>query len=83
MTTFRCPQSDCGNEWTMEADSDGLYDGFGNPPCPRCGTGGVDASAFRDWVCPEGHTWRVYGNGGLVQGMVPKCPDHRLLPASA
>lgn len=67
----------------MEADEDGLFDGYGRPPCPACGTNGDEASDYRDWACPSAHIWRVYGNGGLVQGMVPRCPECNELPAEA
>ena len=30
----------CENRWSMEADADGLFDGYGLPPCPECGTNG-------------------------------------------
>ncbi len=79
-TDFVCPRDDCGNTWRMQADRHGLFDGYGNPPCPLCGTNGVDASDYGDWDCPQGHTFRVYGNGGLKFGMVPRCPEHRLAP---
>lgn len=60
----------------MEADVDGLFDGYGNPPCPVCGTNGRDASDYADFVCPYcKHEWRNYGNGGLVLGTWPNCPQ--------
>ena len=59
----------------MEADSDGLFDGYGNPPCPLCGTNGRDPSDYGDFACLQcKHEWRNYGNGGLVLGMWPSCP---------
>lgn len=83
MSDFRCPRPDCGHTWSMKPDRFGLFDGYGNPPCPLCGTSAVDPSDFGDWECPHGHTWRTYGNGGLTLGMVPRCPDHHVLPISA
>jgi DNA-directed RNA polymerase subunit RPC12/RpoP len=72
-TAFICPT--CKNEWSMEADKDGLFDGYGNPPCPICGDNGRDPSDYGDFICPYcGHKWRNYGNGGLVLGMWPNCP---------
>lgn len=76
-TDFVCPNPGCGHEWTQEADDDGLFDGYGLPPCPICGTNGSEASDYGDWACPNpdcGNRWRTYGNGGLVLGMVPACP---------
>lgn len=59
----------------MEPDKDGLFDGYGNPPCPECGTNGCDPSDYGDFVCDShGHEFRRYGNGGLVLGMIPRCP---------
>ncbi len=60
----------------MEEDAYGLFDGYGNPPCPECGTNGCDPSDYGDFACPFGHKWRSYGNGGLVHGgMWPNCPE--------
>lgn len=75
---FICPE--CEHRWTMEEDENGLYDGYGNPPCPLCATNGCDPNDYGDFLCPRGHTWRSYGNGGLVLGTVPRCPQHGLLP---
>jgi hypothetical protein len=70
---FICPY--CGNQWSMEEDADGLFDGYGIPPCPSCGTTGADPNDYGDFVCPYcDHQWRNYGNGGLVLGMWPNCP---------
>lgn len=74
-TDFICPRTDCGNVWTMEEDEDGTFDGYGFPPCPICGTNGSEANDYGDWECNGGHSWRSYGNGGLVLGMVPRCPE--------
>jgi hypothetical protein len=82
-TDFVCPRADCGNTWTMEADEDGLFDGYGNPPCPVCGTNGSEANDYGDWECVQGHVWRTYGNGGLVMGTVPRCPECDGLPTNA
>lgn len=82
-TDFVCPRSDCGNKWSMKSDKHGLFDGYGLPPCPVCGTNGSEASDYRDWECPSRHGWRVYDNGGLVLGMVPRCPQCDALPAHA
>lgn len=72
-TDFICPS--CENKWSMEPDADGLFDGYGNPPCPRCGTNGSDPRDWGDFSCPYcRHQWRNYGNGGLVLGMWPNCP---------
>jgi uncharacterized Zn ribbon protein len=72
-TAFICPT--CETEWAMEADDDGLFDGYGNPPCPQCGGNGCDPNDYGDFVCPYcHHEWRKYGNGGLVLGMWPNCP---------
>lgn len=80
---FVCPRADCGHLWSMDADEYGLFDGYGNPPCPICGTNGSDPSDYGEWVCLSGHSWRVYGNGGLVLGTVPRCPEHGTLPVNA
>jgi hypothetical protein len=70
---FICPS--CENTWSMEADADGLFDGYGNPPCRRCGTNGSDPSDYGDFSFPNcHHQWRNYGDGGLVLGMWPDCP---------
>jgi hypothetical protein len=70
---FICPY--CANEWSMEADSDGLFDGYGNPLCPECATNGSNPSDYGDFRCPHcRHEWRNYGNGGLVLGTWPNCP---------
>lgn len=67
--------SSCGNEWSQVADKYGLCDGYGNPPCPKCGTNGSDPNDYGDFVCPYcEHKWRNYGNGGLVFGCWPNCP---------
>ena len=74
----------CENRWSMEADADGLFDGYGLPPCPNCGTTGHDPSDYGDFVCPYcKHEWRNYGNGGLVLGMWPNCPKCRTPANSA
>lgn len=66
----------CGHNWTQEEDADGLYNGYGNPPCPVCGGFSSDASDYKDFVCPYcGHRWRNYGDGGLVYGCWPNCPE--------
>lgn len=75
MANFVCPN---GHAWSREPDQGGLYDGFGNPPCPECGENGSSADDFGDFKCPEGHTFRKYGNGGLTLRMVPLCPEHGL-----
>ena len=77
MTDFVCPN---GHTFSARRDKDGLIDGYGNPPCPECGKNAAEANDYGDWECPEGHTWRTYGNGGLVFGMVPRCPEHDVLP---
>lgn len=82
-TNFVCPRADCRNAWSMEADKDGLFDGYGLPPCPVCGTNGSEASDYGEWECPSGHSWRTYGNGGLRMGMVPRCPECDALPLHA
>ena len=59
----------------MEADGDGLFDGYGSPPCPICGDNGRDPNDYSDFVCPYcDHKWRSYGNGGLILGCWPNCP---------
>ena len=73
-TDFICVT--CGNNWSQKADKDGLFDGYGNPPCPICGSTGRDPNDYGDFVCPYcGHAWRNYGNGGLVLGCWPNCPN--------
>jgi hypothetical protein len=79
MTDFVCPN---GHKFGARRDKDRLIDGYGNPPCPECGENADEANDYGDWECPEGHTWRTYGNGGLVHGMVPRCPEHDLLPVN-
>lgn len=70
---FVCPS--CGHLWSMESDKDGLFNGYGNPPCPICGVNGRSPKDFKDYTCNYcGHHWRVYGNGGLILGRVPRCP---------
>lgn len=68
---------DCHTEWSMEKDDDGLFDGSGTPPCPKCSGPGMDPSDYGDWTCPScANEWRVYGNGGLTgYGTWPNCPD--------
>ena len=71
---FICPK--CGNTWSMKKDKDGLFDGYGLPPCPRCGENGCDPNDYYDYTCEFcKHKWRQYGNGGLVFGCIPKCPE--------
>lgn len=82
-TDFVCPLADCGNTWNMESDEYGLFNGYGRPPCPVCGTNGDEASDCGDWECPSGHSWRTYGNGGLTLGMVPRCPECGAFPIGA
>lgn len=73
MAKFICPR--CENTWTMKKDKNGLYDGYGNPPCPECGTNGCDPNDYKDYRCPYcGKEWRQYGDGGLVMGCWPNCP---------
>ena len=65
----------CGHTWTMTEDKDGLFNGYGVPPCPICGDSGCDPSDYADYTCEYcGHKWRQYGNGGLVLGCIPRCP---------
>lgn len=65
----------CGNNWSQSADRNGLFDGYGNPPCPTCGTPGSDPNDYGDFFCRKcGYEWRNYGNGGLVLGCWPNCP---------
>ena len=65
----------CGHTWTMTEDEDGLFDGYGVPPCPICGESGCNPNDYTDYTCEYcGHQWRQYGNGGLVLGCVPRCP---------
>lgn len=71
--SFICPK--CFSEWSMTADKDGLFNGYVNPPCPKCGENGCDPNDYKDYTCSYcDHTWRQYGNGGLVRGRVPICP---------
>lgn len=68
--------SGCGHLWSAAPDGDGLFNGYGCPPCPICGEPSVDANDYRDYTCDCcGHQWRQYGNGGLVYGCVPRCPE--------
>ena len=69
--------NECGYEWSLEPDCDGLFDGYGCPPCPSCHSGnGVSASDYGDFKCNTcGNEFRRYGNGGLKFGMIPRCPD--------
>lgn len=68
----------CGHTWSMTEDEDGLFNGYGVPPCPICGDSGCDPNDYRDYTCDYcGHQWRQYGNGGLVLGCVPRCPRCR------
>lgn len=65
----------CGHTWSMTEDADGLFNGYGVPPCPLCGDAGCDPNDYADYTCEYcGHKWRQYGNGGLVLGCIPKCP---------
>ena len=68
---------DCGNEWVAKADRYGLFQGGrGFPTCPICGGDGCNPNDYADYTCPYcGHHWRQYGNGGLVLGCVPRCPE--------
>ena len=43
MESLTC--NECGYEWEMEPDQDGLFNGRGCPPCPRCHSGGGVSSA--------------------------------------
>lgn len=67
--------TECGHKWSREPDNDGLFDGYGLPPCPICGGFSCDANDYGDFHCPRcGHRFRRYGNGGLIAGMWPSCP---------
>lgn len=74
MKDFIC--NECRYEWSMEPDEDGLFNGDGCPPCPKCGSGrGVLPSDYRDFRCDIcGNEFRRYGNDGLHLGMIPRCP---------
>ena len=66
----------CGHTWSMVEDEDGLFNGYGVPPCPICGNSGCNPNDYRDYSCEYcGHQWRQYGNGGLVLGCIPRCPS--------
>lgn len=68
----------CGHNWSLSSDKDGLFNGYGVPPCPICGDAGCDPNDYKDYDCDYcGHHWRQYGNGGLVLGCVPLCPKCR------
>ena len=70
---FVCPT--CGNLWSQAADRYGLFGGYGIPPCPVCGDSGHNADDYGDFTCSHcDHSWRNYGNGGLVLGRWPSCP---------
>lgn len=70
---FICPH--CDHKWEMKPDRDGLFDGYGNPPCPKCGTPAAWADDYGDFKCTNcGHKFRRYGNGGLHFGCIPSCP---------
>lgn len=75
MADFICNK--CGFEWSMERDSNGLFNGYGCPPCPKCYSGnGASKSDYGDFKCNIcGKQFRRYGNGGLHLGMIPRCPD--------
>ena len=45
MESLTC--NECGYEWEMEPDQDGLFNGRGCPPCPRCHSGvGVSSADY-------------------------------------
>ena len=74
MKDFICPS--CFHEWSMKEDKDGLFNGYGCPPCPICGESGCNPNDYADYTCEFcGNQWRQYGNGGLVFGCIPKCPN--------
>ena len=54
----------CGYEWLMEPDQDGLFCGYGCPPCPNCVSGrGVSSSDYGDFECTIcGNKFRKYGS---------------------
>lgn len=65
----------CGRRWSMRPDRNGLFNGYGNPPCPDCGEPGSSPDDYGDFECMDcGHRFRRYGNGGLIFGCMPKCP---------
>lgn len=67
---------DCGYTWSLMPDSDGLFNGRGFPSCPHCGGDGCNPNDYADYTCPYcKHQWRQYGNGGLVLGCIPNCPE--------
>lgn len=37
----------CGYTWSMAEDEDGLFNGYGVPPCPICGDSGCDLNDYR------------------------------------
>lgn len=65
----------CEHRWSALKISKQVR-GYGSPPCPVCGAPSVDPKDHGDFICHScGKHFRKYGNGGLVHGMVPKCPD--------
>ena len=70
--------TECGHVWSMAEDEDGLFNGYGLPPCPVCGGFSSASDDYADYTCEYcGHHWRQYGNGGLVLGCIPRCPKCR------
>lgn len=63
---FICTKS--GHKWSALKISSKVR-GYGTPPCPKCGAPSVNPKNYGDFICHS------CGNGGLVHGMVPKCPD--------
>lgn len=72
---FHCTNPDCDHEWKQNQDKNGLYDGYGCPPCPECGCHGANHNDYGEFKCKVcGHIFKRYGNGGLHLGRIPSCP---------
>jgi len=68
--------ANCGHTWSANEDEDGLFNGRGMPMCPICFEPGYNPDDYFDYTCEYcGHKWRQYGNGGLVLGCIPRCPE--------
>lgn len=66
----------CGYTWSMAEDEDGLFNGYGVPPCPICGDSGCDPNDYRDYTCEYcGHQWRQYGMVGWFWDVFPDVPN--------
>ena len=68
--------TECGYEWSMESDEEGLFNGYGCHHVQIVVQGEVfHLNDYGDFICNIcGNRFRRYGDGGLCLGIIPWCP---------